>query len=367
MKKLLIYPYDKDMVSIARYKDLLIDYELVSLIGPKGWGYDGQDASKVDDSKTIGMLISEDFYGEVENCDAVLFAEGSMNVHLQNYKDKIEFVAESKKEIMITAPLKQRLEFENILIPVHKTIGNPPIKQLYIKDNPMKFYTITTPVITVYGTGINSGKFDVQLALRSRFVKDQYKVSEIGSKSYCELFGFSSFPDFMYNQELGVEAKTIAFNHYVHLLEQTEHPDVIIIGVPGGIMPLCKLCNNHFGDLAYIVSRGVQPDVGLLSMHYIEGLSTKYIKELSLYCKYALCSQTRYIHVTNTKIDIDYELEEVFYLPIVEEEMISYMAQNKKIFDESKLQAFSLYDEAMISEVYEGIIGELSSEVTYIG
>ena len=82
----------------------------------------------------------------------------------------------------------------------------------------------------IVGTGANTGKFDIQLRVREMFLSGGYKVSQIGSKSYCELWGFHSFPDFM-NKTLNAAEKIVRFNHYVNYIANSEDADIVIVGV----------------------------------------------------------------------------------------------------------------------------------------
>ncbi len=38
MKKLIIYPFEKEISDIARYREILEEYKLVNIVAPKGWG-----------------------------------------------------------------------------------------------------------------------------------------------------------------------------------------------------------------------------------------------------------------------------------------------------------------------------------------
>lgn len=53
------------------------------------------------------------------------------------------------------------------------------------------------PVVFIAGITPYTEKFHVQLALRKHLLDDGYKVSQIGSKAFCNLFGFHAYPAFM--------------------------------------------------------------------------------------------------------------------------------------------------------------------------
>ena len=44
----------------------------------------------------------------------------------------------------------------------------------------------------------------------------------------------------MYDEGVSEKKKILMYNHYLKWIEQSEKPDVILVGIPGGIMPDSK-------------------------------------------------------------------------------------------------------------------------------
>ncbi|GHU76486.1 hypothetical protein FACS189461_4090 [Spirochaetia bacterium] len=61
-----------------------------------------------------------------------------------------------------------------------------------------KMYTIKTPVLGVFGTSKQQGKFTLQLQLRERFLRDRYKIGQLGSEPESLLFGMDYVYPFGY-------------------------------------------------------------------------------------------------------------------------------------------------------------------------
>ena len=96
-----------------------------------------------------------------------------------------------------------------------------------------------------------------------------YKVCVVSSRTNAELFGIHSFPEFMLQHNLDESSKIINFNHYIKELEVSEKPEIIIIGVPGGIMPVSEkhsdnyipdFYDTHFQKQLHIPSVPFRPD-----------------------------------------------------------------------------------------------------------
>ena len=63
-------------------------------------------------------------------------------------------------------------------------------------------------------------------------------------------------------------------NGKLYVLPRTISISYIVIGIPGGIMPLSEKYTNDFGILAFMVANALQPDFTVLSLnfdHYVEG------------------------------------------------------------------------------------------------
>ena len=116
------------------------------------------------------------------------------------------------------------------------------------------------------------------------------------------MLGFHSFPKFMYDGAIPETNKIVLFNHLVKKIEKEEQPDVIIIGIPGGIMPFNNNLVNHFGIIAYEVSQAVAADSAIFSCHYAEHYSD-YFTKLSDLIKYRLGCEINCYNMANVSFD----------------------------------------------------------------
>jgi peptide maturation system protein (TIGR04066 family) len=270
-ERVAVYPLTTDFERFLKYKNLIDEsLQISDIVLPPGW-------NKSELKEDNGMKLHTDFDEALEESDTVLFAE--MNANMVYY-DKMNDMLRNKmlisygrdKNIIILNRLNDMLNDE--ITELYKN------KKQYYKNfcsglnSPEKnkdFYIseiineIETPVIFVMGLWENTDKFLIQLALRDFFLKQGYKISQIGSKFYSEIFGFHSFPRFMFDK-IYESQKITFFNHYVKSLEKEENPDVIIIGIPGGIMPYNGNFTNKFGITAFEVSNAIKPSYTVFSL-----------------------------------------------------------------------------------------------------
>lgn len=309
-QKILIYPYDSDFTPILRHRQFLEGYEIASLVSPGGWGLTGRDAGDADKSGQTGINVTGNFDEALELCDAVMFVGSEKPLDFQKYiMPKVFTAAERGKDITVTTQLRD--EDSKTISQKCKEAG-VDFKYFNYPEEHRKFPTITvdneilyninTPVVFVLGIGERTNKFEIQLSLREKFLSEGYKVSQIGTRGYCELLGFHSFPEFMYNGALPETNKIVLFNQMVKKIENEEQPDVIIIGIPGGIMPYNNTLTNRFGILAYEVSQAVASDCAIFSCHYAE-YNTDYFKGLSDLVKYKLGLEVSCYNISNVMFD----------------------------------------------------------------
>ncbi|WP_315080668.1 TIGR04066 family peptide maturation system protein [uncultured Clostridium sp.] len=370
MKKLMVYPYDKDLSSIARYKDMIIDYELVSIVALKGMNFQEKDASYVDGGKEIGLKISDSFEEEINKCDVVLFLYSDYVISQEDYEKKIELALLRKKEIIIQSSLEKKLKLKKEIKNKIQILEENPVdyKEKIVWNYRRGIIEISTPVILVFGAGIHCNKFEIQLSLRRRFVKDGYKVSQLGTKEFSKIFGFSSLPDFIYDSNIDFSIRILALNHYIYEMQINEKPDIFIIGMPLGIMPIDLDNNNRFGEMANIISSAVQGDIGIISMYFNEHICSDEFLEMSNHCKYNLHCETEYFSIANSSYSRDLAgTEKDKYITINNTEKADdIVAKNKEIFQKNGLNIYSVFNEADEKDIYENIINNLSENVVVI-
>ncbi|WP_051986377.1 TIGR04066 family peptide maturation system protein [Clostridium amazonitimonense] len=306
-KKAMIYPVDRESLPLIRYNDLIEEYDVIYTVSPKGWGFRGKDCGVLDGGKEINKTITDDFDTALNLCQCVIFVESDMVIDFEKMIfPKIEKALNDGKDIVCTIEIPDKFKER---IEKLREIKNGRFKQ-YTKENKCDFkliekeyiFDINVPVIGVFGTTERTGKFDIQLALREKFMNQGYKVSQIGTRHYSEIMGFHSFPKFMVSSSINESNKIMLFNHYVKNIELTEKPDIILIGVPGGVMPYNNNYTNKFGILAFEVCNAVQFDSVVMSTLY-EDYDERYFTTMHESLKYKLGLEIDAFNITPLKGD----------------------------------------------------------------
>lgn len=112
-----------------------------------------------------------------------------------------------------------------------------------------------------------------------------------------------NFPQFMFDS-ISEKEKILGFNQWIKQIEKEEHPDVIIIGVPGGIMPYSERFPEYFGITMYEVMQAVKPDILIMSCLYEEYLD-KYFLNMAESIKYKFGVEVDCFNLSTFKVDIN--------------------------------------------------------------
>lgn len=282
--KVVIYPYSSETTYFFRYENK--EFEIIDALSPKGWGLRGKDVGEIDGGEAIGIVVKDDLNNIDNRYDTVLLVDFYKKLDFNNiiYKQMLKF-AKLKKNIICLSffnedqyeKLKTLEKKYNIYVKTYNKVTEIT-EEIDEVDRILK--KINTPLVNVIGESERTNKFEIQLSLKEIISKEGYKVTQIGSKQHCEMFGFHSFPSFIYNKELNLEEKIILFNKFVKKLELSEKPDIIIIGVPGSILALDEINTKGFGITNFLVSQAIRPDAVILSTFFKE-YNDQYFEEIS--------------------------------------------------------------------------------------
>lgn len=195
-----------------------------------------------------------------------------------------------------------------------------------------------TPVVGVFGTGTQQGKFTVQMTLRNLLKKKGYKVYNLGTEIQSELFGFEA----TYPMEIDSSIKFDQWNIVEYLQGQMrklelKNPDIIITGSQSGIIPTNYAVNSRNYTLPSIgFLMGTLPHAYILTVNFDDDIN--YIKQsinvlesigkgkviLLVFNDYPRVNVANSSVVNNIKLSsqeietIQQNLEETFFIPATE-------------------------------------------------
>lgn len=307
----IVYPYSIQFAPIVRFLRHQGEFDIISAVMPGYWYKNGVDASFVDEGDIIGIPIIQDFESEMSICETVIWADYAYSSPLFRSKvcKQMQNAIKNGKSIYCCQQLSEE-EYKSFKDLDTQGRFQYCVNQKTVFDedrfrsDDAEADEIDTPIITVMGLSENCQKMETQLYLRRMFEKNGYKILQIGTRNYCEFLGFHSFPQFMGNLKLSETEKVIRFKSYIKYLEKTERPNIIIIGIPGGICNISKNLPSDFGITAYEVLSAVSSDYNIL-MLWNEMYNDRLIGELKRIAAYRYNTNLDMICISNISLNKD--------------------------------------------------------------
>ena len=294
-KKLAFFPATRDACAIARHQSLLQGYTLSHLFMPDFMNLTNKDIHYIDGGDKNVAFLSNLCESNIASCDT-LFLDYDANMDdIALYQDAINMANNLNKKTIISKLLKHRIEDEPIGWP-----SDSPMNENSLED---QLYEIRVPVVMIFSQGSFSDQFAVELAVREHFINAGYKVSQIGSVEASQFLGFSSFPQFIYENRDAYE-KIIKLNKYMKNLVDQEESDLLVIGVPGAILKYNDKILNGLGIMPLIVSSAVAGDVSIICMHY-STYKMEYFEQISLLGQYRLGLPIQFFNIANVTLAPD--------------------------------------------------------------
>lgn len=284
-KKVAIFPFNKEMHSLIRYsKDLTFEISKVYDLKYSGHVLGTTDAIMHDcNVKSLKIENIQDI--DFNAFDAFIFGHF---IELENLvesgfrKNLLDLLEEHGKEVFSFDDITQLdCSYSNVYCPNVSLTDLPP-------NRLGKLYRINRPVLGVFGTSSNQGKFTLQLRLRELFIENQYCVGQIGSEPHSELFGMDYAFPMGYNSSVYIdEYNTVLYlNDLIHSLCDK---DIIIVGSQANTIPydFGNLDRYTFKQNAFFM--GTMPDACILLINpydeheYIDN-TIRYIESFG-FCK----------------------------------------------------------------------------------
>lgn len=276
--KTLVYPFDRQFLPIVRHGMHPNELEFCFFVSPNGWGYNDKDIGTLDLAGELGLTISRDFDASLDRTECALFVPSDKNLdHEKSIFPRVLQAIGSGKHIhcaielssMEYETLREACEKQNKNFVYYSSNLDHYLVEDYVSKNKFtSLVEIDVPVIMVMGVMEQVSKFETQLCLHNYMSGLGYKVSHVTSRSYGSITGAHSAPNFLFNSSFSETEKILAFNHYVKHIEYNEHPDLIIIGVPGGIIPVDNKIYNGFGMTAFEITQAVTPDATIVCVPF---------------------------------------------------------------------------------------------------
>ena len=354
--KWMVYPASRYVSVLARYPEEVPECEEIRFVTPEGWGADGEDFSSLDGGLPTGVALSTDFESGLEQADAVLFADGPIPLPEKYLLGKIARVLDAKKQVVlekIPEELADKLPLDRVEI----LQENDPVSVTKPQMQDPEIRTIPVPVVFILGTGPHTNKLEVQTALGKYFREQGYSVSQVASRNLGNFLSYHTVPESLFSQAATTKDRIILLNRYFHKIYLRDKPEVMIIGLPGGIMPVNPIRFDELGEKAYLISQAITPDAAVLCTYAFE-FNQEYVEEMQAICQYRLGTAVKHLVVSGTGMGLSSETSQTEYSMVP-----GSLIQEKYSFSFSGVSCHYALDPQDLERLGESVLQELTENL----
>lgn len=342
----VVFPFSKEAHAFVRFPDM-ISFSIKGYYDVRQSGKVGRKLSSYYEGAGSNETIMDIEKVDFEGIDTIILGhlDELNSVSQRDYRTElINKAIERKVNIYSFDPLEQ---YSEILISSGIEYFSPKITFDNVPNNSFgKLYKISKPVVGIFGTSSQQGKFSLQLALKRELEAKEYNVGTIGTEPHSLLFDFDIVFPMGYNSTVYLQNQEVVLylNNAVNNL-CLMGKEIILASSQAQTIPF--YCNNllEFPSLQYHFALGMKPDAIILCVNYFDEID--YIQN-TVYMLKGLTDATIIAFVmnpmtlsnewSNLKRKITYEefsqkaetLQEVFGIPVflLGEESVNELCQN---------------------------------------
>ncbi len=286
IRKAAIYPFNKEMHALVRYRDLL-SFELVGVADPVGKGLVGKDAGEAMGISSAGIRIQPRLSSALRGADTLILG----------YVDQLSRIG---KKDMLREAVRLALDqgchvFSFVSLPrdvyadLHDLAAGKGLRLTYpsvdyeeVRDalvSGQKSSPVDVPVVGVFGTSSQQGKFTLQLALRRRLLRLGYKVGQIGTEHHSALFGMDfAFPmGYASPLDLPIQWHVPYLDYKMRQICGQRRPDLILVGSQSGTIPYDVHEHGAHSMASVSFLLGTKPDACILVVNSID--ADRYVED----------------------------------------------------------------------------------------
>lgn len=265
----VVFPFSKEAHAFVRFADMM-PFHI------KGY-YDVRLSGKV------GRKLST-YYKEINSDECIMNIDKidctDIDTIILGHLDELNTISERDyKRELIEKAIASRINiysfdslepYADLLRDSDINYFYPRVRQHDIPQNSFgKLYKIYKPVVGIFGTSSQQGKFSLQLALKRELESCGYDVGAIGTEPHSLLFNMDVVFPMGYNSTVELRGNEIVLylNNEVNKL-CNKGKEIILVSTQAQIVPY--YCNNllEFPVVQYQFALGTKPDAIIMCINY---------------------------------------------------------------------------------------------------
>ena len=348
--KCLIFPYTKEEYCLLT-EFISKNYE-VHVSSFKGSGLINCDASDIVNKKSLNIRIQHIEDALLNNYDVIYVTENILQgLDVKEIKKLIVRFKEICKKIIYLGDSND-LNDDHTIVNISNVSRKTDLLEASIEIDIMSKLEI--PIIYVGGIISDVENFYVALKLKKEFEIHGYKVEIISNSKYTSILGGVEYPKTYLNTNSSIEKQIFDLNKMYHLLYQKYKPDLLIIDIPLGIIPISKKITNNFGVHCDILSTALPGDyfITLFPANMFTDHNVNYTRKI-LEKKFSIKNESYFlsnVYYDQSRFNFSDDITPT-YIDIEEIKMTRKKFEKENLF---------IDDESNFKEIFSNIVCNLS-------
>ena len=286
IQKAALYPFNKEMHALVRARDLLA-FSITGIADPVGKGLVGKDAGKALGLSSIGVRIRPRLADALKEADTLILGyvdqlgrigkkdvlHTAVETALAHNCHVFSFLSVSQDEYGDLYDLARKKGLHL----TYPSIASDDVQQALQAES--SYVPVDVPVLGVFGTSSQQGKFTLQLILRRHLLRLGYRVGQIGTEHHAALFGMDlAFPmGYASNVTLPLQYYVPYLDYKLRQLSHQKRPDIILVGSQSGTIPYDVHEHRTHSLISTAFLLGTKPDACILVVNSID--ADEYIQD----------------------------------------------------------------------------------------
>jgi uncharacterized NAD-dependent epimerase/dehydratase family protein len=277
IKQAALYPFNKEMHALVRGRDLL-SFAIKGIADPVGKGLSGKDGGEALGLPTMGVQIQPRLDAALDGADTLILG----------YVDQLSRIG---KKDLLRSSVRTAIEhgchvFSLLAVPVAiygdlyrladskgLRIVSPSASTRDVEMRSQAEYgPVDVPVLGVFGTSAQQGKFTVQLVLRRRLLRLGYKLAQVGTEHHAALFGMDLAFPMGYASPLTLPQQYYIpyLDHKMRQICRRRRPDLMLVGSQSGTIPYDVHEQSTVSLMSTAFLLGTKPDACILVVNSMD-------------------------------------------------------------------------------------------------
>lgn len=147
------------------------------------------------------------------------------------------------------------------------------------------------------------------------------------------------------------------FNHFLYYLTSKIQPELIIISITGGIMPLNPFRYEDYYETAMVISNAIQISIEICSL-YCQDYPDEFLDLLDNINTFRFGCRPLFYHSSNVVFDLDGETRKNEFIKVNTSKPINFVKE--ALLDSQRDNLFTIFDKNMLSDALKRIMSYLT-------